>query len=115
MRTIDCRRLSCGLFCLGICLCSLTGCQVGRTWFQMDSNSPMPFFGFDLLPRRTVELTPPGEEDASVPVSAAGPSRIQQVSDRFFDTGRELKLPHVSLRGDEESVTFSGPQPVFSR
>ncbi|MGE0375450.1 MAG: hypothetical protein AB7I48_16400 [Planctomycetaceae bacterium] len=29
-----------------------SGCQVGRTFFQMDSNSPVPFFGMDLLPQR---------------------------------------------------------------
>ncbi len=32
-------------------LCS--GCESGRQWFQMSSDSPMPFFGFDLLPRRS--------------------------------------------------------------
>ncbi len=31
---------------------SLSGCQVGRTFFRMDSNAPIPFFGMDLLPQR---------------------------------------------------------------
>ena len=30
----------------------LSGCQVGRTFFRMDSNAPIPFFGMDLLPKR---------------------------------------------------------------
>lgn len=48
----------------GLSLCGLvialqfSGCQVSNTWFQMDSNSPMPFFGFDIaLPRRTAMRT----------------------------------------------------------
>ena len=31
---------------------SQSGCQVGRTFFQMDSDSPAPFFGMDLLSKR---------------------------------------------------------------
>ncbi len=30
----------------------LSGCQVGRTFFRMDSNAPVPFLGMDLLPKR---------------------------------------------------------------
>ncbi len=30
-----------------------SGCEFGRQWFQMSSDSPMPFFGIDLLPRRS--------------------------------------------------------------
>ncbi len=30
----------------------MSGCQVGRTFFQMDSNAPVPFMGVDLLPKR---------------------------------------------------------------
>ena len=30
----------------------LCGCELDRPNFQMNSNSPTPFFGFDLLPRR---------------------------------------------------------------
>jgi len=33
--------------CLG-----LPGCQIGRSFFQMSSNAPVPFFGMDLLPKR---------------------------------------------------------------
>ena len=37
------------------------GCEVDRSFFHMDSNSPSPFFGFDLVPRRrsSAALTPP--------------------------------------------------------
>lgn len=44
------RRLA-ALPILGMLLIT-SGCQFGRQWFQMSSDS-MPFFGFDLLPRRS--------------------------------------------------------------
>lgn len=42
-------------------LCTLTaGCELDRPNFQMNSNSPTPFFGIDLLPRRkTTSLVSP--------------------------------------------------------
>ena len=49
---ISWRKLYCAA---GLAVC-LSGCQVRRTWFQMDSNSPVPFFGIDLLPRRSAQL-----------------------------------------------------------
>src|SRR4051812_36026495 len=36
---------------------ALSGCEIGRTMFQMDSNSGRPFFGVDLLPARKKETT----------------------------------------------------------
>lgn len=39
------------LLLLPACL-GLSGCQVGRTFFQMSSDAPLPFFGMDLLPKR---------------------------------------------------------------
>lgn len=58
------------LLCVLMLSCS-TGCQLGRTYFQMDSNSSGPFFGFDLLSastedaeseRRTVSIEEPEME-----------------------------------------------------
>lgn len=115
MNTLSHGRASFRLCLLATCLVPLTGCQVGRTWFQMDSNAPMPFFGFDLLPRRTVELTPPSTENVAWGTPESSPARIHQVSDRFVGEGRELKLPHISSRSDEEEVSVTGPKPVFSR
>jgi hypothetical protein len=38
----------CGLLLAGIC----QGCELGRTMFQMDSNSPTPQMSFDLIPQK---------------------------------------------------------------
>ena len=55
------------LAALAVCA-TCSGCEVGRQHFQMNSNSPTPFFGIDLLPRRktTSIVSPPtGQQLAS--------------------------------------------------
>ncbi len=45
-----------------LCVClTCSGCEIGRQHFQMNSNSPSPFFGIDLMPRRktTSIVSPP--------------------------------------------------------
>lgn len=59
----------------------VSGCELGRSTFQMNSNSPMPFFGFDLVPRRkTTSIISPqaGQQVAS---AEAVPSGIETASD----------------------------------
>ena len=55
------------LVVLAMCA-SLGGCEFGRSHFQMNSNSPTPFFGIDLIPRRkTTSIVTPltGQQLAS--------------------------------------------------
>ena len=65
-----------------VAACSVvSGCELGRSTFQMNSNSPMPFFGFDLLPRRkTTSIVSPqaGQQVAS---AESVPSGIETTSD----------------------------------
>jgi hypothetical protein len=118
----------------------LSGCQVGRTWFHMDSNAPMPFFGFDLLPRRTADLRPPDQdrfaERSEPPVHRASDGSapvVSPVNDTTRDRdavptseaamtaergGRELRLPRISSflpDRREEDVTFQPPTGPFTR
>lgn len=71
-------------------LLGTSGCAVDRTFFSMSSDSPMPFFGFDLrLPRRTTQVDPPqvNEED-SAPFRhpyASTATPVQLVSDQKTD------------------------------
>lgn len=46
----------------------VSGCELNRPNFQMNSNSPTPFFGIDVLPRRrtTSLVTPLPNEYATV-------------------------------------------------
>ncbi len=50
---------------LGFLAIASSGCELGNSFFHMDSNSPSPFFGFDLIPRRkTTSLAPPRDSDS---------------------------------------------------
>ena len=99
-----------------LCLTCSQGCQVSRSWFQMDSNSSTPFFGFDLMPRRTALLTPPevGNQSRS-PVLETQSFRQVSATNRqsFADRVREIPLPRpaVLLSSEvEESLEF--PEPI---
>jgi hypothetical protein len=61
-----------------------SGCQFGRQWFQMSSDS-MPFFGFDLLPRRS----------STRPIAAGNDDElsIQTADDR--ESGRTAFEPRI--------------------
>jgi hypothetical protein len=103
-------------------IASASGCEVGRSWFSMSSDSPSPWFGFDLLPRRkTTNLTLPRPGDDGSPRERTAKPALYQASDRST-TGRtfskELHLPPVSAFFDSEEdveISFTGPKSTFSR
>ncbi len=67
------------LTALLVCATS-SGCEFGRSHFQMNSNSPMPFFGIDLVPRRkTTSLGHPPRE-ARVGSTEAARVNVQTVA-----------------------------------
>lgn len=104
---------------IGLCLVLVfigSGCQVGHSWFQMDSNSSTPFFGLDLTPRyKTTQLTPPDDE-----ITPDGRSPIRTAAHRPQSAGgwKRLQLPSLSdITGGEEETELSltGPEMPFSR
>lgn len=57
-----------------------SGCEIGRTMFQMDSNSGSPFLGVDLLPSRKTTAAPkkksePNAEIVPVAENTPGPQK----------------------------------------
>jgi hypothetical protein len=101
---------------------SASGCEVGRSWFSMSSDSPSPWFGFDLLPRRrTTELTLPQNRDALSPRERTAKPAIYHVSDRGPKErilSKELHLPPVPAFFDTDEkveISFTGPKSAFSR
>ena len=100
-----------GLAALILCA-ALSGCDLARPNFQMNSNSPIPFFGIDLLPRRktTSLVNPPaGEQWTS---SAAVTGELQTVDDtpskrRFW----QRNAKSVDLRQSTLVLPLSTPHP----
>ena len=116
------RRLLLMVMLCGLCL-PASGCAVDRTWFQMNSNSPMPFFGFDLrFPRKTAQTEPisPAKQlaietdgtDVTRPVANISDSRDTK------NKTQSLQLPRITLpigRPTEEELSLSGPTAPFVR
>jgi len=98
---------------------TFSGCQVGKTWFQMDSNSGSPFFGLDLMPRRKTTQLTPSNPAHSAPINAQ--SQVQPVSQRksrsFKPRGRTIELPRFALpfgssRESELDQSVQFPEPI---
>lgn len=109
------------LVCLAVTGMS-SGCALDRTWFQMSSNSPMPFFGFDLrFPRKTSYMEQNAPEEMSEKPEFSQ-STIQTVSlrDSYPNekiSSHALQLPRMSSQsrlGTEEELSFTGPKTSFS-
>lgn len=111
-----------------ILVCLFSGCEVGRTMFQMDSNSGQPFFGVDLLRARSAAAAkkpkPPGEtalvtQVRNAPTSTASPPTIL-ASTRLPEPSflERLKLKRTPERialalPEAEEETTSGPVEEF--
>ncbi len=69
-------------------LFSLSGFETGRQWFQMSSDSPIPFFGFDLLPRRssTRPINAGSGDEISIQTAADGDSSRTAFEPRIIPT-----------------------------
>ena len=108
-----------------VCVSSLllTGCALNHSWFHMDSNSPMPFFGFELKPRKAASTTPKDTTHQLVshrsgpsvksfhPVQGTLPSR-----DATAAPTKILKLRNLSeiLNGDDEKdISLTAPMSPF--
>lgn len=105
---------------------STSGCQIGRTFFHMDSNSPSPFMGFDLLPKR--DRTSPTEgvsrfQDEVVTDLSTNPTRnepserptgrLSRLLGRTTET-KPLTLPSTADPETEHaSVSMEAPVEVF--
>ena len=96
---------------------TLSGCSLDRTWFSMNSNSPMPFFGFDLRfpPKKTTRLDI--DESSQHLVNAERQDCKRRVKNlESVSTKEVLTFPKLGDRkNSEQKLTFTGPQPPFSR
>ncbi len=84
-----------------LALAAFSGCQFNRSFFQMDSNSRVPFFGFDLLPRKQ---------------SSSPPSVNRYQNDPIAEHARVSTPNEVAPQPSRVSIRwprpFSKPQPA---
>jgi|GEM_PF-5300737 len=97
---------------------AFSGCELNRPNFQMNSNSPTPFFGFDILPRRrTTSIVSPR---AGQQVASAVSSSVETVDDspsrsRFWKrNAKSLGNPSRTVvlplsRPDADHIIDRGP------
>ncbi|QDT35092.1 hypothetical protein Mal48_43670 [Thalassoglobus polymorphus] len=105
-------------------LCSgSVGCALDRTSFQMNSNSPMPFFGFDFrLPRKTSQVETLSHEEQLATnwdnQEVVRPVSHKKSSAPTQPATQRLQLPKISTlleSGQEEELSFTGPKAPFTR
>ena len=91
-----------------------SGCEVGSRWFSMSSDSPMPWLGFDLLPRRkTTQILPHSQPQD---LSRESTSRVslreyQPTESRERVWSKELHLPSIPVLFE----TFQSEELTFER
>jgi hypothetical protein len=105
----------------GFCLCVPSGCQIGRRWFQMDSNSRMPFMGIEL--RADAETGKEGGPESSdvageneilaVEHTEPGPRRGLRDWLRLPGGEERIPLPLASEANAGVDAPSTGPQPEF--
>ena len=100
---------------LAICAVSV-GCELDRPNFQMNSNSPTPFFGFDLLPKRkTTSLISPqaGAQIASAEAVAGDINTVDESPSRRRFWQRNAKTLDQSPKTIVLPLSKSNPdQPI---
>lgn len=102
----------------------LSGCQIGRTFFQMDSNSSAPFMGLDLLPKRDRTSPTAGVsrfqnesviQTSAVATQAEAPekevSRLSRLLGRT-PTPKQLALPTADVPAGE-TISMDAPVEDF--
>ena len=94
--------------------CLFSGCEVGRTMFQMDSNSGQPFFGVDLLRARSAaapKRKSPGDDSVvtqvrNAPKSTAAPPMVLASA----KVPEASLLERLKLKRSPERIALSLPE-----
>lgn len=106
------------LIVVGLLALPSSGCQMGRKWFQMDSNSQTPYFGLELTPRSTSLVVPSTKSEGAPRVDGKAFADLTKGQSSPTAESAPIKLPRISLfpAGERaEDVSLTGPQSVFSR
>lgn len=99
----------------------LSGCEIGRRWFQMDSNSRMPFMGIELRAdaesgaKTSPESSDLAAENEILTVEHTKPQPHRGLRDWLRLPGGEerIPLPLASESNHSADAPSTGPQPEF--
>lgn len=107
MRNKTMRRLNSNA-CEAVLLASLllSGCEIGRSHFQMNSNSPTPFFGIDLMPRRSTTSLDPQSKTRTV---QAPDSTVQSVAESKPRTPFWKSFAMQTSRSEPTPIPLTAP------
>jgi len=107
----DSRNVILRLSALICCCASLTGCTVGRKWFQFDSNSRMPGVGLEL---RAENSRTKSDEFEATDSSVIAPAEFREESSgkRFRDWFR-LRRNDTTIPLTPTEPGSTNPRPAF--
>lgn len=87
---------------VSVVLVSTSGCAGARSFFQMSSDSPVPFFGVDLkLPNKLGQREKTLDDDRN--------SAISRVADQAEDSVDHSFFGNADTAGDRDAVAESEP------
>ncbi|WP_437187475.1 hypothetical protein SH668x_000871 [Planctomicrobium sp. SH668] len=99
-----------------------SGCEIGNRWFSMSSDSPSPWFGFDLVPKKrsTTQVLPhsQAEFESGRYVSSRNSRGLGKRKAEQKVWSKEIHLPSIPALFDqphEEEISFTGPVGPFNR
>jgi hypothetical protein len=100
----------CRLCVYVVASCLLSGCEIGSTMFQMDSNSGRPFFGVNLLPARKtaqVEATAKPTSPSSLSHLRNGGTKAPVATVSETKSAEPSLLERLKLKRPPERVPLS--------
>ncbi len=110
------------VICGASCALLLSGCALGRKWFQMDSNSGMPSMGVELRAENDAPVENSRVQDSTSDVGSIRPARLAEEKPRSLLPdwlrlgGRHEPIPlptTASAELDASGTTSMGPREDF--
>lgn len=105
-----------------VCALLLSGCAMGRKWFQMDSNSRMPSAGFELRAQRDTPAENSRVQESTSDTGSIRPARLAEDKPRgllpdwlkFGSRHEPIPLPTtVATDGHDGEQLSTGPREDF--
>lgn len=110
------------VICGASCALLLSGCALGRKWFQMDSNSRMPSMGVELRAEHDAPVEKSRIQESASDIRSIRPARLAEEKPRSLIPdwlklgGRHEPVPlptTASAEPDASGTMLTGPREDF--